>query len=452
MDLGHLPHSPGVYLMRDAAARIVYIGKAKDLRKRVASYFQSRVFEPKIAAMTSVVRHIDYIPTASERECLLLEQRLIRKIQPVYNTMWRDDKSYPWVKVTFNEDYPRLIITRRKKRDGGMYFGPYPNVGTIKYFLRSLWKSKFLALRPCRYEFRRENVEAPGGLEKSNPAQYRKIKSCIYLHTGECPAPCVGKISGADYLDIAKKAERLFSGSYKSLEGELRLAMSKASSAMRYEKAAEIRNQLEALFHMNEKVTFREVSPEAVTEQTLTSRGLTELQEKLKLPAPPLRIECFDISNIQSTEPVASMVVFERGTPKKSDYRKYKIKTVQGPNDFAMIKETVKRRYGRVYREEKGWPGLILIDGGKGQLSNAVAALKELAKEQDDAIFTKLPIASLAKENEEIYLPDSPDPIVLPKDSPGLHIVQHIRDEAHRFAITFHRQRRDKSAFRGASR
>lgn len=448
MDLSHIPHSPGVYLMRDSAARIIYIGKAKDLKKRVSSYFQSRPFEPKIAVMVSSIRHVDYIPTASERECLILEQKLIRKIQPAYNTLWRDDKSYPYVKITFNEDFPRLIVTRRKSRDGGHYFGPYPNVSTIKIFLRSAWKTKFIPLRPCRYKFDSAQVEAPGGLEKSNPAQYRKIKSCIYLHTGACPAPCVGKISRQDYDAIAERADLLFKGAYKNLESDLRRDMLRASSELRYERAAEIRNQLDAFFHIGEKVTLREVSPESVVEQTSLSRGLTELQERLNLPAPPLRIEAFDISNIHGTEPVASMVVFERGAPQKSDYRKYKIKTVQGPNDFAMIKEAVKRRYARIFKENQKWPGLILIDGGRGQLSNAVQALNELSEELDDTVFKRIPIASLAKENEELYLPGSPDPVILAKDSPGLHIVQHIRDEAHRFAITFHRQRRDKRTFR----
>lgn len=448
MDLNHLPHNPGVYLMRDAAARIIYIGKAKDLRKRVASYFRDQVIAPKISALVSVVRHIDYIPTASERESLLLEQKLIKRVMPMYNTVWRDDKSYPYVKITFNEDYPRVIVTRKKTRDGGHYFGPYPHVGTIKRFLRSLWKTHLVPLRPCRYEFKREQVEAEGGIQQSNPAQYRKVKSCIYLHTGECPAPCMKNVSRVDYLGIAKKADFYFKGNHKAIEEDLQAAMKKASDLMDYERAAQIRDQLQALFHIGEKVTLKEVSPESVTEQTQLSRGISELQEKLGLPQPPLRIECFDISNIQSTEPVASMVVFERGEPLKSDYRKFKIRTVQGQNDFAMMKETVKRRYSRIYKEDKRWPNLILIDGGKGQLSSAMEALRELQEELKDAVFSRIPIASLAKENEEIHQPGKPRPVVLPKDSPGLHIVQHIRDEAHRFAITFHRLRRDKSAWR----
>lgn len=446
MDIQHLPHSPGVYLMRDLKGKIVYIGKAKDLRKRVSSYFYERLLPPKLTSLLSVVRHVDYIPTASERECLLLEQKLIRKIQPVYNTMWRDDKTYPYVKLTLNEDYPRLVITRQKKNDGGKYFGPYPHVGMVKKLLRTLWLKKFFALRPCRFEFTEKQTTGEGGLAKANPALHRKVQSCIYLHTRECPAPCMNRSSKEAYREIARKAELFFRGQFKPLEEELERDMKQAAEDLDFERAGQIRDQLAALHHMAERVTIQEVNESMVVEQTQVSRGLTELQTALDLPRPPLRIECFDISNIQGTLPVASMVVFERGTPLKSDYRKFKIKTVQGPNDFAMMAEVVRRRYSRVLREGRKWPDLILLDGGKGQLSSGMQALESVKKQFAEASLPAIHIAGLAKENEELFLPGRRESVRLPKDSPGLHIVQHIRDEAHRFAVAFHRLRRDKAA------
>lgn len=428
--------------MRDVQARIIYIGKAKDLRKRVASYFQKPQASVKTASLVSVIKHIDYIATDSERESLLLEQKLIRRIQPFYNTMWRDDKSYPYVKLTYNEDYPRLIMTRQRRNDGGRYFGPYPHVSVIKKLLRSLWLNKIVPLRPCRFEFHQQDIEK--GLAVSKPALNKKVQSCIYLHTGECPAPCVKKISGTDYLKIAKQAELFFTKKSGSLVRELEKQMKQAAEKLDYERASHLRDQINALTHIAEKVTIRKIEEQDIVQQTRFTQALTELQTQLHLPSPPLRIEAFDISNIQGTEPVASMVLFVNGQPSKSEYRKFKIKTVQGPNDFAMMHEVVTRRYRRLSEENGPFPDLVLVDGGKGQLSSALQAIQTLRKAGYK--LPQLPAAGLAKQREEIFIPDQKEPICLPKDSLALHVLQHIRDEAHRFAITFHRYRRNKFA------
>ncbi len=440
MKLEHIPHSPGVYLMRDASGKIIYIGKAKDLKKRVSSYFSSRPHDPKTAVMLTSVRLVDFVPVPSEKDALILEQKLIHRMKPLYNIMWRDDKSFPYVKITTNEDYPRLILTRRKFRDGGKYFGPFPEVRIVRKLLRSLWKSKVFALRPCRHAFVREDIEADGGLAKTKPHLNRKIQSCIYLHTGACPAPCVGKISHAKYFKIAGEAEMFFGGKTDVLVKKWEREMSLASKKMDFERAADLRDRLSAVRHVSENVAVRQVDEKNLGIYVDTSRALTDLQDALCLPTPPIRIEGFDISNIGSTEPVASMVVFERGKPFKEDYRKFKIRTVEGQNDFAMMHEAVFRRYKRLQEEASKFPDLILIDGGKGQLGAAVQAMEELK-------LAKIPMISLAKQEEEVFFPGNPKSLRLPHDSPALHVLQAVRDEAHRFAVSFHRLRRGKLAF-----
>ncbi len=431
-----LPHAPGVYLMRDSAGTILYVGKARDLAKRVASYFVNKSdHAPKINILVTAIHHIDYIPTASEREALIVEQRLIRQIQPHYNTMWRDDKSYPYIKLTVQEDFPRLYITRKKIRDGALYFGPYPQVHSMRKLLVYLWKHKFFPLRPCKYEF---SVAQPLPLEKA--------KQCLYYHTRECPAPCVGRVSKEQYNHITANVKHFFEGHYKPLMIQWEQEMKEASKKQNYERAAQLRDNLGALQHMDERVTLRQIDIADVAGFVDMSRAVTDLQKALDLHYPPQRMECFDISHIQGTEPVASMVIFDRGKPMKSGYRTFKIKTVVGIDDFASMAEVVGRRYRRLLAEKAPLPDLILIDGGKGQLSSAAKALKEVFKEAQPR--RRIPeIASLAKQHEELFVPERSNSICLPKDSAALHLVQHIRDEAHRFAITFHRKRRAKASF-----
>jgi len=475
MDLSALPHSPGVYLMKDHTGQILYVGKARDLSKRVSSYFFDKASHgAKISALVTSIHHIDYIPAASEREALIIEQGLIRRLQPYFNTMWRDDKSYPYVKLTWKEDYPRLFLTRRKIQDGSKYFGPYPNAGQVRRLLRNLWKQKFFPLRPCRYEF-----------SEADPLPFAKAKQCLYYHTKECPAPCVGRISKPDYRLIAREADYFFRGRYKQLIGTWENEMKEASKATHYERAAQLRDNLAALNHMEERVTVRQIDLQDVLNRVDRSRAITDLQKALDLKRPPMRIECFDISHIQGLETVASLVVFERGVPKKEDYRKFKIKTVTGIDDFASMGEVVGRRYRRLRKEQRPLPDLILIDGGKGQLSAAGEAMPQAFPSHPPpwggrrggggpAVDTSphpslppphhyvlagppkpewrkggkgkcpIPMAALAKREEELFLPDRTEPVRLASDSAALHLVQYVRNEAHRFAITFHRLRRAK--------
>jgi len=434
MRFNSLPQAPGVYLMRDSKGAIIYIGKASNLRRRVSSYFKGRAQKDlKTAILVPRIRHIDYIACASEREALILEQKLIRRDKPMFNIMWRDDKSFPFVAIT-KEDFPRIYMTRQRKKGVASYYGPYPNASDVKSLLRWAWKAKIFPLRPCRYEF-----------DVKHPIPYSKVRSCLYLHTGECTAPCVGKISPQRYQKISRKARLFFEGKHETLLKELNAEMARASRRMRFEEAARIRDRIRGISRMNELVTFKEMSPEEVVGRVETSRGLTQLMQTLKLPRPPLRIEAFDISHVQGVETVASMVSFLRGLPDKSNYRKFIIRDVVGVDDFSSMREAVGRRYKRVAMERGRWPDLILIDGGKGQLSAALEAL--------DSITDKPPpVAALAKEEELIFMSDRSDPIRLPKDSPALHIIQRARDEAHRFAVTFHRKRRGKRMLEKAHR
>lgn len=414
--------------MRDTAGGILYIGKAIDLRKRVANYFRPDV-EPKIRALMAEVRHIDYIAAAGERDALVIEQRLIKRHQPLFNVMWKDGKSYPFVKLTLNEDFPRLRLTRSKLRDGGLYFGPYPNVRAVRHLLDWVWRNRLFPLRPCDLEIVDGRVYV-----------YEKVKSCLYLHTGECPAPCLGRVSKEEYGRIAERTRLFFDGKNAELLAVWREEMKEAADRMEFERAAQLRDSLVALDHIREPVTFRSLKEEDVQGRLETSRALQDLQTALGLPRPPLRIECFDISHIQGAETVASLVCFDRGRPNKSAYRKYKIKTVAGVDDFASMAEVVGRRYRRVKAEDLPWPDLVLIDGGAGQLSAAERALAEVTDR-------KIPLASLAKREEEVYQPGRAEPLRLSKESPALQLLQRVRDEAHRFAITFHRARRNKSLF-----
>lgn len=426
----NLPCSPGIYLMRDSSAAIVYIGKARNLKKRVASYFvSSKTTNSNTQALLGCVRHIDYVPTASEREALVLEQRLINQHQPSFNVMWKDDKSYPYVALTMSEDYPRILLTREKKRDGSIYFGPYPNVSQVKQLLTWAWRKKLFPLRPCKLT-----------ILEGRPYPYERVKSCLYLHTAECSAPCLGKISSSKYRKIAERARWFFGGQKEKMIRHWETEMKKLSSRMDYEEAAKVRDRIDTVRHMSERVTFRQMSPDMLEDRVRVSRAIQELMRVLQLRKPPHRIECFDISHIQGVEKVASMVSFIGGRPDKSQYRKFIIRTVTGIDDFRSMAEVVGRRYRRLKLEGKTLPDLVLIDGGKGQLSASLTAIRNLS-------ISSLPLAALAKREEEVFLPGQSEPIRLPADSPALLLLRHIRDEAHRFAITFHRQRRKKRTF-----
>ncbi|PIP84139.1 MAG: excinuclease ABC subunit C [Elusimicrobia bacterium CG_4_9_14_3_um_filter_62_55] len=428
-DRTHLPHAPGVYLMRDASLEVLYVGKAKDLHKRVSQYFNPNRPDPKTQQLVPLIRKIDYIACESEREALIWERRLIHRHQPFFNVLWKDDKSYPFVKLSLDEEFPRLRVVRVKKRDGAKYFGPYPKITPVRSLLRGLWKRQLFPLRPCDFSFSSQKPLAPA-----------KIKSCLYYHTGECPAPCAGKISTPAYRRIAENAALFFEGRYARLKRAFQTQMRAASKKLDYERSAQLRDNVEALEHMGERVRYREVRPGRVAQRLDESSAVTELQKALSLPHPPHRIECFDISHLFGKEPVASMVAFAGGRPDKSSYRRFRVRTVTGIDDFASMAEVVGRRYKRLLDEQTPLPDLVLVDGGKGQLEAARKAL--------DAVRAKIPLASLAKREEEVFLVGRKDSIRLPADSPALHLLQRLRDEAHRFAVTFTRKNRTKRLLR----
>jgi excinuclease ABC subunit C len=416
--------------MRDNAAAIIYIGKAKNLKKRVASYFlSSKLRDPKFEIFITSIRHVDYVVTASERDALVLERRLINRYKPAFNVMWKDDKSYPYLTLTLQEDFPRLFLTRIKKNDGALYFGPYPSVSRVRQLLKWSWRKKLFALRPCDLK-----------IEEGKPWAYEKVKTCLYLHTGQCTAPCVGKITSKNYKKIADRARWFFSGQKEKMIRQLEREMKAQSKNLKYEEAAQSRDRIDTLRHMNEKVTFGEMTEAMLETRVQETRAVQDLMRALKLPRPPEHIECFDISHFQGVEKVASMVCFKNGRPVKSDYRKFIIKTVQGIDDFKSMAEVVYRRYRRLKNEDKKLPDLILVDGGKGQLSSALEALTQVE-------LASIPLAALAKQEEEIFLPGETNSIRLSQDSPALLLLRYIRDEAHRFAITFHRLRRNKKTW-----
>jgi excinuclease ABC subunit C len=414
--------------MRDAAGSILYIGKANDLAKRVAHYFNRGKPGVKNTLLTPLVRNIDYIVCASERESLLLERRLIHKHQPFFNVMWKDDKSYPYVKLTMGEDFPRILMTRRKVDDGGLYFGPYPKVAQIRGLLRYLWRQRFFALRPCRWDF---------GVEK--PLDRKKVRACLYFHTGECPAPCAAKISREEYRKIAENAALFFRGRYASLRGRFEREMAQASSRMEYERSAQLRDNIAALSQMGEQVRVRSVTAAAAEGPIAASQAVGDLKTALNLPFPPVHIECFDISHFQGHETTASMVCFRGGEPHKEHYRRFKVRETTGIDDFKSMAEVVRRRYQRLLRENETLPDLVLIDGGKGQLGAAAAQLRKLG--------IKMPVVSLAKRIEEVFVPERSESLLLEPGRPALRLLQSLRDEAHRFALSYQRLLRGKKLF-----
>lgn len=398
-----LPDRPGVYLLKDARGTTLYIGKALSLRTRVRSYFRSKGLSPRMAQLMKRVVDLDIRLTTSEAEALLLEDQLIKSRQPQYNVAFRDDKTYPRLKVT-NETFPRLVVTRRRLSDGAVYFGPYTEVGLMHEAVQFL--RRVFPMRTC----------------KTFPKT-----PCLEYHLGQCLAPCVGYITAEGHQRIVDDLIAFMQGDRDQLLRDLTRRMAQASRDRRFEEAARLRDQIQAL-----------TSVIAARKKSAAAGPLEQLQAALKLPRLPRRIEAFDISNIFGDCAVGSMVVFRDGKPYKSHYRRFRIKTVRGIDDYRMMGEVIRRRYSGSLADTLPLPDLVLLDGGKGQLAAACAEL--------DALSLRLPAMGLAKRFEHIFLPGSQDPIVLLPSSPVLHLIQHVRDEAHRFAITYHRQMR-RAAF-----
>jgi excinuclease ABC subunit C len=530
-----LPDSPGIYKYFNREGELIYIGKAKSLKKRVSSYFNKQSqYNRKTEKLVSEIRNIEFTITNSEFDALLLENNFIKQNQPKYNILLKDDKTFPYLCI-LKERFPRIISTRKFNPKQGEYFGPYTSVVSMKAVLELV--RQLYSIRTCSLLLSQENIEQ------------KKFKVCLEFHIGNCKGPCEGLQDETEYLADIIQARNILKSNLGIVEETFINRMQEAANSMEFEKAAVYKNKLDLLekfqtkslvvnrkltdidvvtitssetasyinylqikegaivFSKNQEIkkkldesdedilnmvvedlrnTYRSLNKEVFTNIPLTikseefenivpqigdKRKLVDLslknalyqkkeaelnkeekkskknkvlhimQDDLRLLNYPKIIECFDNSNFQGTSPVASMVRFVDGKPDKKGYRHFNIKTVTGPNDFASMKEIVGRRYKRIIEEQGEFPNLIVVDGGKGQLSSACEALQELG------LYGKIPIVGIAKKLEEIYYPEDPLPLLISKKSPALLLIQRIRDEAHRFAITFHRQKRSKNTF-----
>ena len=534
IELSTMPSEPGVYQFFNKEDKIIYIGKAKNLKKRIASYFQKNVGSRKTKNLVKNIHEIKHIVVSTESDALLLENSLIKKYQPKYNILLRDDKTYPWI-VIKKESFPRVLTTRRVEKDGSEYFGPFTNYKTVRTIMDIF--SNLYSLRTCHYDLRQKNI-----IEN-------KYKVCLEYHIGNCLGGCEGHQKEVDYNIYISNIRDFLKGNLSSSINYFKNEMKTASGSLHFEKAQKAKEKIELLenyqakstvvnsklnnidvfsiisdsshayvnhlqvafgrivrFHnveikkkleetdkelllmtlvnLREKFSSKNntvisnikfdkildlkfISPKAGDNKKLldlsvrnatqfkieklkqvqivdperhTNRILNQMKIDLRLNEMPKHIECFDNSNIQGSNPVASCIVFKNSKPSKKDYRHFNIKTVEGPDDYASMEEVVFRRYKRMLDEKSVLPSLIIIDGGKGQLSSSIKALKKLKLENTIAIL------GIAKRLEEIFYPNDSIPLYLNKKSETLKVIQQMRNEAHRFAITFHRNKRSKQA------
>lgn len=429
--VSELPHKPGVYLMKDRFGTVIYVGKARDLKRRVSQYFhpsRRQSWDLKLKALIDAIHTFDTHTVRSDADAVLLEGRLIKEFKPRYNVSFRDDKRFLLLKVNLSDPIPRFTLTRLRQDDGSRYFGPFASSGSVRRTLTSLRK-KF-KLRGCR---------------PLNP-NHSDYKHCLYANIKVCTAPCIGQVSLESYREQVVAACDFLAGQSDDMENDLQAAMAEAAARLDFEKAAEYRDMLNDLKKTTTRRGRYKRLPENLPVALNPEKDLLLLQAALELEVLPERIEGFDISNISGTFSVSSMVSFWRGKPDRSRYRRFKMKTVLGQDDFACMAETIQRRYTRRLKElgpnptiggKEGLPNLILIDGGKGQLNAARGELKALNLEH-------LPIIGLAKQFEEIYRPGMKDPLRLDHSHGALKLLQRVRDESHRFANTFNAQLRLK--------
>jgi excinuclease ABC subunit C len=452
--LGDLPHKPGVYLMKDRFGTVIYVGKARDLRKRVTQYFhpsRRMGWDLKFNALVEAIHDLDVHVVRNDPEAVLLEGKLIKEFHPRYNVSFRDDKRFLMLKVNLNDPIPRFTLTRLKQDDGARYFGPFASSGALRNTL-TMVRRKF-NLRGCR---------------PLTPTE-QDYRHCLYANLKFCTAPCISNVTREQYIQQVLAACDFLSGQCEEMQAQLELEMKKAAAAQDFEKAAALRDALVDLKRTTVKTRQFPRLPYTLPLAIDPDKDLEELARVLNLSAPPERIEGFDISNISGTFAVASMVSFRNGRPDRSNYRRFKMKTVVGQDDFACMAETIRRRYTRVLREaEEGssrrkeapidtreltssqslltsaatlksasLPHLILIDGGKGQLNAACAELAKLGLQH-------VPVIGLAKEFEEIHRPGQSEPLRLSHESGALKLLQRVRDESHRFANTYNAQLRLK--------
>lgn len=538
LQIQSLPDSPGVYQYFDKEDKILYVGKAKNLKKRVSSYFTKQHDNYRTTVLVRKIVRIEHIVVKTEADALLLENSLIKKMQPRYNVLLKDDKSYPWICIK-KESFPRVFSTRKFIKDGSEYFGPYTNIKTVQTLMELI--RELYPIRTCTLDLSLQNI-------KNN-----KFKVCLEYHIGNCKGPCEGQESEEQYLSHIQAIRQILKGNFKDSVKDFRQRMTDLANEMKFEEAQKMKDKIQVLENYQARstvvhpninqldvfsiisdevmafVNFIQVTHGAITRShtlelkkrlnepddellelavvelrerfQLTSREivapfpisvgekikvtvpqmgdkkllldmsernaryqrleqlkqllhvdperhtkrlLLQMQKDLRLPEEPRHIECFDNSNIQGTHPVAACVVFKDGKPSKKDYRHFNIKTVEGPNDFASMEEVVYRRYKRMLEENQSLPQLIIIDGGKGQLSSALVSIDKLG------LRGKIAILGIAKRLEELFFPGDSDPLYLDKRSETLKIIQQLRNEAHRFGITFHRNKRSKSALQNS--
>ena len=416
---GDIPQKPGVYIFRDRFGEVIYVGKASNLRKRLSHYFQrsrSTLADPKLRSLINSIDSWEVIPVKNESESLILESRLIKEYAPKYNVLLRDDKRFFLIKINLGEPYPKIRLTRIRRNDEYRYFGPFPK-GDVKGTADFL--TRYFGLRACQPDIPDE----------------KDFKHCLASKIKNCSAPCVGKVTREGYLERVAALMKVLGGDCEEVVCEIRKKMEKASLEKKYEVAARWRDLLsnvEEIFG-EKKRSFRF----AAIPSSFAEDSVQELQKVLGIEKEPKVIEAFDISNISGQFAVASMVCFRDGRPERKSYRRFKIRDVHQIDDFAMMNEVVKRHYSRKLAENRENTDLIMVDGGKGQLNAALDALISIK-------YPPTPILGLAKRNEEIFLPNRTDPVILDRSSPALKLLQAVRDEAHRFAISYHRELRGK--------
>jgi excinuclease ABC subunit C len=420
------PQTPGVYLMKDAAGRVIYVGKAKNLRSRAGSYFLKAAAEDRRTAdLVREIRDIDYLEAESEVDALLLESRLVKDVQPRFNSDLKDDKTFPYLQITTHEDYPRVEFTRTPKRKGVKLYGPFTSAGSLRGAIVVL--QRIFKFRTCTLD-----IDAAD-------EQWRWFRPCLLASIDQCTAPCNLRISKEDYRRDIERLKTFLDGGKKRLLAEMHKEMLEASGRLEFERAARLRDEIRLLETLDQRGDLEEnVQPEVFLVDP--KKGLAGLEKVLGLKGPPRVIEGVDIAHLAGNETVASLVQFIDGLPFKPGYKRYRIKTVEGIDDFKSIHEVVSRRFARLAREGASFPDVLLIDGGKGQLSAALDALDSLGIDPPCVI-------SLAKREEEVFLPGRSEPLRLSRNSYSLRLLEYVRDEAHRFAQHYHHLLRGRRSF-----
>lgn len=421
------PQTPGVYLMKDHAGRVIYVGKAKNLRSRAGSYFlKAAQTEYRTANWVNEICDIDYMECESEVDALLAESRLIKDVQPIHNKEQKDDKSFPYLMITTREDFPRVEVTRTPRQSGVKLYGPFASAGALRGAIQAL--QKIFKFRTCSLD-----------IDEQDP-RWKWFRPCLLASIKQCTAPCNLRISKEEYRQDIRRLQMFLDGGKTKLMKQLKLEMLEAAKELKYEKAARLRDEITMLERLDERGELEtHVQPEVFYIDP--KKGLAGLQRVLKLTEQPRVIEGVDIAHLGGTETVASLVQFIDGLPFKPGYRRYKIQDVKGVDDFRSIYEVISRRFRRLSDQQETFPDLLLIDGGKGQLNAAMAAFRDQGIEPPTVL-------SLAKQEEEVFLPGQSESLRLSRHAFALRLLQYVRDEAHRFAQHYHHILRNKGQYK----